>query len=138
MVEGGGGPVGGNDLGEEDVVLCHGLEEQRLQLVGGVLAGGTGAGHHEFGLLENLVAGIVDEKGMGDRRDDGQGNGDEKDEQDVEFEQKLHEFSGVMGLGLVAVSMTSMVRSSLGSAPQQKRWREVKVAVSGSGSENSL
>jgi len=71
------------------VLHGRGGDEERLELLGGVVAGGACALHHEFGLLDDLGACVVSEEGVSDPGDDGEADSNERDDNEVEFKKQL-------------------------------------------------
>ena len=126
--EGDGGSVGGDDLGEEVVLHGRGRDEERLELLGGVVTNGACALHHEFRLLDDLGACVVNKEGVGDPGDDGETDGNEGNDDKVEFEKQLQCVSCRWEKNYAIRSMTRRVRSSRAAVPSQKRCKEVKMA----------
>src|ERR1700722_14464973 len=89
-VEGGGGCVEGNGLGEELHLVARILLQQRRHIVRRVIAYGFGAGYHELGLIHDLAKGVVDEKGVGKPGDDQTTCPKDSEQDEVELGQQFH------------------------------------------------
>jgi hypothetical protein len=79
-VENRGGGEGGHRLRQEGNFMFGVLQQQRLDLIGGVIAGGARTGHHQFRLLQHLLARIAHQELVGQVRDD-HATGSKEDQQ---------------------------------------------------------
>jgi len=75
-----------NRLRKKSVFHRWSGDDDRRELFRGVVACGARALDHKFGLLQDLGSRIVDEERVSDPRDNGETDGDDGDDNQVEFQ----------------------------------------------------
>jgi hypothetical protein len=88
--EGGGGAKGGHGLCDEADAVLGVLDQDGGEILGGVVADGFGAGHHQLSFGEDLAPGVAGKEVIREMGREEAGDTEDDEEDEVNFAQELH------------------------------------------------